>query len=383
MAFTIDLILLKRHLWINDKLRDKNIVKLIKFFSLTVGVCVLSFRIAAFAQTATEPDLKVFNEALRLIHSHMIGLDKEGTLDQKALQGLVDHLSPAVQLFNTELEKKGNSELLNDNFLCKTHLFDSHYLSIRLGRITADTPQAFLSEFSKISQSAELKGIVLDLRNSVGEDYKSAASIASSFIPSGQAPQAFTINNQDYSASPNSADDESKKISALPYILLTNGKTSGAAEVLAVILRKTGQTLLIGARTAGQTISFKDFKLSNGQLMRIAVDSVHFQDGSWMLPGGISPDVNVFLSEADEQAYIEDPFTSRRPVYVSESVVSSNRVAVRINEAELVKMQSNGTQTDLGQTQKTGESLQPTLNDPVLARAIDILKTLPFLEKSK
>ncbi len=358
-------------------------MKLIKSFSLAVGVCVLSFNIAAFAQTATDPDLKVFNEALKLIHTHMIGLDKDGALDQKALQGLVDQLSPAVQLLNAESEKEGNTEPSTDGFLCKTHLYDSHFLALRLGKVTSETPQAFLSEFGKISQSTELKGIVLDLRNSVGEDYKSAAAIASSFIPSGQSPQVFTINNQDYSASPVSAEGESKKISELPYILLTNKKTSGAAEVLAAILRKTGKTLLIGSCTAGQTISFKDFKLSNGQLMRVAVDSVHFQDGSWMLPGGISPDVSVALSEADEQAYAEDPFTSRRPVYVNESVVSSNGVAVRINEAELVKMQNNGVQTNSGQTQKTEESLPPIINDPVLARAIDILKTLPFFEKSK
>ena len=95
------------------------------------------------------------------------------------------------------------------------------------------------------------------------------------------------------------------------------------------------------------------------------------------------PDVSVALSEADEQAYVEDPFTSRRPVYVNESAVSSNGVAVRINEAELVKMQKNGVQTDLKQTQKTGESLPPSINDPVLGRAIDILKTLSFFEKSK
>ncbi|HQC42550.1 MAG TPA: S41 family peptidase [Verrucomicrobiota bacterium] len=358
-------------------------MKLIKYFSLTVGVCVLSFRIAAFAQTTRQSDLKTFNEALELIHSHMIGLNKGGDLDQKALQGLVNQLSPAVQLLPTESEKKEDAELSNDGLLCKARLYDTHYLSIRLGKITPETPQALLSEFIKISQSNDLKGIVLDLRDSVGEDYESAAAVASSFIPSGQAPQVFTINNQDYSASPNSADDESKKISALPYILLINGKTSGAPEVLAMILRKTRQTLLIGARTAGGTISFKDFKLSSGQLLRIAVDSVRFQDGSWMLPGGISPDVNVFLSEADEQAYMEDPFTSRRPVYVNESMESSNRVAVRINEAELVKMQNNGTQTDAGQAQKTGESSQPTLNDPVLARAIDLLKTLPFFEKIK
>jgi hypothetical protein len=89
-------------------------VKLIKSFSLAVGVCVLSFNIAAFAQTATEPDLKVFNDALKLIHTHMIGLDKDGALDKKALQGLVNQLSPAVQLLNANQKKK---EILNHQLM--------------------------------------------------------------------------------------------------------------------------------------------------------------------------------------------------------------------------------------------------------------------------
>ena len=354
-------------------------------FFLTIAVSALLFRVAVFSQSTVEPNLKVFNEALKLIQTHLIGSEKDEALDQKALQGLVDQLSPAIQLLvsdSTETQKTGEVESTDEEFLCKSQLFDSHYLSLRLGEITLETPEALLAELQNVSQTNELKGIILDLRNSAGADYKALASITSFFIPSGQSSQVFTIKGSEYSISP-STDQKAEQLSRLPTIILINGKTSDAAEILAATLNKARQVLLIGSPTAGDTISYKDFELSNNQVLKIAVDSVCFQDGTWLMPGGIQPDIKVAVSMEDEQAYLDDPFTSRRPVYVDEARATTNRAAVRINEAELVKMQNSGTQSSSEQVQKASEPLPPALYDPSLARALDILKTLPFFEISK
>ena len=106
---------------------------------MTIAVSALLFRVAVFSQSTVEPNLKVFNEALKLIQTHLIGSEKDEALDQKALQGLVDQLSPAIQLLvsdSTETQKTGEVESTDEEFLCKSQLFDSHYLSLRLGEIT-------------------------------------------------------------------------------------------------------------------------------------------------------------------------------------------------------------------------------------------------------
>ena len=353
-------------------------------FFLTIAVSALLFRVAVFSQSTVEPNLKVFNEALKLIQTHLIGSEKDEALDQKALQGLVDQLSPAIQLLvsdSTETQKTGEVESTDEEFLCKSQLFDSHYLSLRLGEITLETPEALLAELQNVSQTNELKGIIW-ICATPRADYKALASITSFFIPSGQSSQVFTIKGSEYSISP-STDQKAEQLSRLPTIILINGKTSDAAEILAATLNKARQVLLIGSPTAGDTISYKDFELSNNQVLKIAVDSVCFQDGTWLMPGGVQPDIKVAVSMEDEQAYLDDPFTSRRPVYVDEARATTNRAAVRINEAELVKMQNSGTQSSSEQVQKASEPLPPALYDPSLARALDILKTLPFFEISK
>jgi C-terminal processing protease CtpA/Prc len=66
---------------------------------------------------------------------------------------------------------------------------------------------------------------------------------------------------------------------AIPITILVNRKTSGAAEVLAGILRYRQLGLLIGTNTAGQASMAREFALKTGQRLRVAVAPVKVTDG--------------------------------------------------------------------------------------------------------
>ena len=91
----------------------------------------------------------------------------------------------------------------------------------------------------------------------------------------------------------------------VPVAILVNSQTSGAAEALAAVMREGAVGLIVGATTAGQASVFKEFPLSNGQKLRVAVARVSLAGGA-ALTQGIVPDIPVEANLADEE-WTENP----------------------------------------------------------------------------
>jgi hypothetical protein len=169
-----------------------------------------------------------------------------------------------------------------------------------------------------------------------------------------------------------------------------NSKTSGAAEGLAAVLRETSTGLLLGGRTAGLARLFKDFPLSNGGTLRVAVGEIKLGDGS-DFSGGVKPDIAVEVSPADEASYWEHPYQAPARAGTTnlagtnvDAAASTNQGGYHpFNEAELVREQRDGADLE---AEFAGRQDQPDpglklINDPVLARALDLLKGLAVVQK--
>src|SRR5208282_4163866 len=103
-----------------------------------------------------------------------------------------------------------------------------------------------------------------------GTDYEAAAKVADCFLNSDRP----LLDWQTGSAR---ATKKADAIAA-PVAILVNGRTTGAAEALAAVLRDANVGLILGATTAGQASLYKVFPLSNGQELRVAVAPVSLSD---------------------------------------------------------------------------------------------------------
>jgi C-terminal processing protease CtpA/Prc len=171
--------------------------------------------------------------------------------------------------------------------------------------------------------------------------------------------------------------------------VLVNQETVGAAEALAAALRETGAGLILGSRTAGQAMVVQEFPLKNGERLRIATAPVQLGDGSALSAQGLKPDIAVDVSTEDERAYYTDAYKAAEKTNLLASAANSpsgtNRVArrPRFNEAELVRERREGvSEADL--TALRGrEPEKPMLQDPVLARALDLLRGLALVRQER
>jgi hypothetical protein len=174
--------------------------------------------------------------------------------------------------------------------------------------------------------------------------------------------------------------------------VLVNRQTSGAAEALAAVLREAGSGLILGNRTAGQAMIAQDFPLKNGERLRIATAPIKLGDGSTMSDQGLKPDITVEVAAADERGYYSDAYKvpKRAELLAGAGLTFTNRAGgtnrvVRrplFNEAELVRERREGiSEADITALEER-ELEKPMVTDPVLARALDLLKGLALVRQS-
>ena len=143
-------------------------------------------------------------------------------------------------------------------------------------------------------------------------------------------------------------------------------------------------TVLLGGVSAERDVS-----LSSG--LRIAVAPVKVADAKGMPAEGLKPDIRVEVRPEDELAHLEDAYKSLAKAgggagpRVASSLSSTNRaVRPRVNEAALVRMLRDGQSSDLETNSAAPREIEPVkqlIQDPALARALDLLKGLAVMQQ--
>ena len=336
---------------------------------------VVLFSCLASADTQT-PD---FKEVYDLLKTNLGGID-EKTLNEAAVQGLLSRLEGRAVLVGTE---KDSPTSTNGPSVTST-IHDRNYGYLRINHLGHDADREFRSEYAKLATN-RLKGLVIDLRYSTGQNYGGAVAVADMFLPSEQPLLDWGEGMRNSTAKSNPIN--------IPVALLVNRKTSGAAEALAGMMREAEIGLVLGAKTAGQASIAKEFELSNGQRIRIGTTPVKLPQGKFLPMSGIAPDISVEVSSGDELAYYEDAFrilvrsnqlAGISAGFTNEATLSlTNRPRRRINEAELVRMQREGESFEFStnSARRDGPAAPPTVQDPVLSRALDLLKGLAVVQQ--
>lgn len=89
---------------------------------------------------------------------------------------------------------------------------------------------------------------------------------------------------------------------SVPMVVLVNGETYSAAELLAAQLRETYGTPIVGELTSGKGYSQVTFPLANGGGLGISVATYCTGSGHSLIGEGITPDVELALSgDSDNQ----------------------------------------------------------------------------------
>lgn len=321
---------------------------------------------------AAAPADPSFQEIYEVLRSHLAGLD-EAELNRAAVEGLLARLRGRALFATNPAQAQAEP---TGPILAKATVYDDAYAYMRFSRVDAGAAADFDKTLRGLASSNKLKGLVLDLRFADGQDYAAAAAVADRFLAS-ERPLL------DWGSGLVRSTDKTNAV-RMPVAVLMNRQTTGSAETLAAVLQKSEVALLVGANTTGAAGIMKDFKLKNGQTLRVATALIKLGQGETLSAKGLVADIPVSLPPEEERRFLDDPYRNPQKPTLSaagpgtNSLAGTNR-AGRVNEAELVRRMKDGMNPDSELAMLLSslrDSERPALRDPALVRALDLLKGL-------
>jgi carboxyl-terminal processing protease len=176
---------------------------------------------------------------------------------------------------------------------------------IRISQFTTSTGKSLDDEIDKLKKDGTLKGLVLDLRNNPGGVLNAAVEVSDEFMQKGPI---VTIkgrdadNNREFDATAGDALD------GKPIVVLVNGGSASAAEIVAGALQDSHRAVLVGSKTFGKGSVQTIIPLQNESAIKITTARYYTPSGRSIQAEGIVPDVPiepVKVSKLDASDLIE------------------------------------------------------------------------------
>ncbi len=308
-------------------------------------------------------------EILRLLKAAYVKPAKlnEEEILRGTVQGVMQRLGPGASLLTaTEMEGPGKSPFLSE-------ILDDRIGYLRLGALSKNNISELDAALSNFEQK-HLHAAILDLRATPpSSEFELASEVIRRFVPKGKL--LFTIKKPSANEERMFTSNQDPAFFGL-LVIVVDADTKGAPEVIAAVLRKEKNAMVIGEATAGQGVEYKDIPLQSGRKVRIAVSIVSLPDDATpIFPDGVKPEIPVEVENRITEEILAESLKSG----VSQFVFESERP--RLNEAALVA----GTNPDLEAlqaAQEAGENPKDgQIYDRALQRAVDLLTTIAIYER--
>lgn len=172
-------------------------------------------------------------------------------------------------------------------------MLDNNINYIRLNSFISQNAGSEMEEAVLKEQNAG--AIILDLRNNHGGLLPNAISIANIFIDKG----AIIVSIIDKNGNKRDFRAITRSITDKPLIVLINGASASASEILGGALKDHHRAILVGERTFGKGMVQKIFDLPDGSGLNVTVSKYLTPNGTDIDHKGVSPDVEIKMTLDD------------------------------------------------------------------------------------
>lgn len=202
----------------------------------------------------------------------------------------------------------------------KSKLLENGYGYVRIAVFQAPVKDNLIQAIDKLKKDANgnLKGLILDLRNNPGGLLESAIEVSDIFLDvsslKGNKLIVYTkgrVPGNDIKAYATSADI----IKGVPIVVIINGGSASAAEIVAGALKDHRRAIIIGTRSFGKGSVQTVIPIDNNSAMKLTTALYYTPSGHSIQAEGIKPDVIVPEFQLEKQGADVDAF---EPVFESD-----------------------------------------------------------------
>jgi len=263
-------------------------------------------------------------------------------LDDKPVQGM--SLNDAVKLMRGEPDttikltvvRKGQEKPLEFTLKravirvksVKTRVLEPGYGYVRVTQFQSQTAEQLVQAIETLQAEAggKYKGLVLDLRNNPGGVLQASVGVADAFLEGGLV--VYTdgrVKDSQLRYSAHSGD----VLDGAPMVVLVNGGSASASEIVAGALQDHRRALIMGAKTFGKGSVQSIQELQNGGAVKLTTSRYYTPSGRSIQAEGIVPDIVLpqikgdkvetedgRVKEADLSGHLDNP--NGKPAKVEE-----------------------------------------------------------------
>ncbi len=240
----------------------------------------------------------------------------------------------------------------------RSRTLESGYGYVRISSFQSHTGEDLIKALNKLKKenSNHLKGMILDLRNNPGGLLGAAVSVSDSFLTNGLIvyTQGRLENSElRFNAKPSAA------LGKTPLVVLVNGGSASASEIVAGALQDHRRAVIMGQPTFGKGSVQTVLPMKNDTAVKLTTARYYTPSGRSIQAEGIQPDVVIERLRYEE--------TSGPNLQIKERDLSGH-----LTQGEEEKDQKSG---------KEKESLAK--EDYELYEALNMLKGLALLKSGK
>jgi carboxyl-terminal processing protease len=231
-------------------------------------------------------------ETRDLTLTETVGLIKRGESDTVKLVLLRDNqtIEKVVNKSNIVLESVEH-EMKEDKI---------GYISI--SQFIDNTDEQFTAAIDDLNKQG-MKGLIIDLRDNGGGLVDSCVNMISRIVPEGK----LVVYMEDKNGRREDYNSNSPQTLAIPIVVLVNGNTASASEIMTGCLKDYDLATVVGSKTYGKGIVQNVMPLGDGSALKLTVAGYYTPNGVNIHKKGIEPDVKIEYTTKEWAKIRKDP----------------------------------------------------------------------------
>ncbi len=252
----------------------------------------------------------------------------------------------------------------------RSRTLEPGYGYIRIGHFQETTGPEFIKTLSTLNgqNSGHLKGLVIDLRNNPGGLLNQAVEVANNFIGEGLSDGLVVYTE---GRDPNSKMRLSTKIGNkephYPIVVLVNGGSASASEILAGALQDHKRAIIMGTQTFGKGSVQSVIPMRDNAGLKLTTARYYTPSGRSIQAKGITPDIIV------NSVIIPDQSAKSTDRHLKEKDLDGS-----LKPTEAAPTKGKETQTIKPEPRIVDEDIK---RDFQLSRALELLRGLDIISK--
>ncbi len=210
----------------------------------------------------------------------------------------------------------------------KSRLEDDNVGYVRLSQFTEQADPSLRDAIKSLKDKSggKLKALILDLRNNPGGLLDQAVAVSSDFIEQGEVVSTRARHAEESNRWNARGEDVLK---GLPLVVLINGGSASASEIVAGALQDRRRAVLLGTKSFGKGSVQTVIPLPGNGAMRLTTARYYTPSGRSIQALGIEPDVNVAESNEDRPSFGGDREADLNRIITNQGGTAADTIAPR------------------------------------------------------